>query len=179
MLSAVAWVHHESGPVHPDWTSVVSAIAAVVSAVLVVGGAIAAARYLIRGVTSVEATASAVDGGLILHVRPAIASQGATALRLEHEIENAPSIEVVEYTRAGPSDVGVSRSVFEGDDLVGPGETVVGSAIFFVDPPSRDVLGWQVTFTVGVPRWFGRRWFWVASTFVPRPVVPGRTRGQA
>jgi hypothetical protein len=160
----------------PDWAASVGAIAGAVSAMVVVVGGAAASRYLIRGTTSVEATASAVGTTVVLHVRPTIASQGATAIRLVHATDNAPVIQVVEYGRNGPADEAASRAVFDDDQVVGPGETITGSAIFIVDRPGRDVLGWQVTFTVGAPRWFRRQWFWVATTFVPAPTVRPLTR---
>ena len=62
-----------------------------------------------------------------------------------------------------------TRVVLADDQVIGPGETITGSAIFVVNRPGRDVLGWQITFTVGAPRWFGRQWWWVATTFVPAP----------
>lgn len=136
--------------------------------VVIIGG-VAAARYLIRGTTAVEATASPVGSSIVLHVRPSIASQGATAIRLQHKDGNAPIVQVVEYGRHGPADEGAEQQVLADDQVIGPGETITGSAIFVVNRPGRDVLGWQITFTVGAPRWFGRQWWWVATTFVPAP----------
>lgn len=160
----------------PDWAAQVGAIAGAVSAIVVVVGGIAAGRYLIRGTTTVEASASSVGNSIVLHVQPSIASQGATALRLLHTTENAPVVSVVEYGRNGPASADASKQVFQNDQVVGPGETITGSAIFVVDQPARDVLGWQVTFTVSAPRWFGREWWWVATTFVPAPPTRVLTR---
>jgi len=160
----------------PDWAAQVGAIAGAVSAVVVVVGGIAAARYLIRGTTTVEASAFSVGASIVVHVQPSIASQGATAIRVLHSDGNAPVVHVVEYGSGGPAAEGASKQVFQEDQVVGPGETITGSAIFVVEQPARDVLGWQVTFTVGAPRWFGREWWWVATTFVPAPPTRVLTR---
>src|SRR5438445_138874 len=53
----------------PDWAAQVGAIAGAVSAVVVVVGGIAAARYLIRGTTTVEASAFSVGASLVVHVQ--------------------------------------------------------------------------------------------------------------
>ena len=153
----------------PDWAAQVSAIAGATSAMVVIIGAVAAARYLVRGTTAVDATASQVGTSIVLQVRPSIASQGPTAIRLQHTTEQAPVVQVVEYGRDGPAEEGAQQRVFDDDQVIGPGETITGSAIFVVNRPARDVLGWQITFTVGAPRWFGREWWWVATTFVPAP----------
>jgi hypothetical protein len=161
----------------PDWAAIVEAVSAAVSAVLLAGGAWFAQRYLARGNTSVEATVFKHSGGMGLHVRPSIQSLGLSALRLSHNDELAPVVEVVEYrSDDGSSFPGLRRETFNVDDLVGPGETITGSEIFLVSRPTTEILGWRVIFEVGVRRqWRRPAWRWVASTFVPLPVAPAST----
>jgi hypothetical protein len=108
----------------PHWAAIVEAVSAAVSAVLLAGGAWFAQRYLARGNTSVEATLFEHSDGLGLHVRPSIQSLGLSPLRLRHEDELAPVIEVSEY---------------RGDD-----GSPLDSEIFLLSLPSTGVIGWRI-----------------------------------
>lgn len=164
---------HSGSVEAPDWTAILGAVSAAISALVLVIGAWFAQRYLARGNTAFDAEVFRHATGLGLHVRPAIQSLGLSALRLSHEDELAPAVEVYEYRYDGSPGDGVRRETFMGDDLVGPGETITDSEVFLVSVPGATTLGWRVIFEVGVQRRFRRpAWRWVAATFVPVPKDP-------
>jgi hypothetical protein len=163
-----------AGSSEPTWTDILSASSGALSALVLIIGAVLAQRYLTRGNAAVEATVFRYAGGLGLRVKPVIQSLGFAPLRLVHnDADFAPVVGVAEYRTdgaAGPPQE-IRRETFQGDDLVGPGETISSSEIFLVPPPEPATLGWQVIFEVGVRKRFHRKmyWRWIATTFVPVP----------
>ncbi len=165
------------------WTSVVSAVAGALSALVLSLGALVAQRYLTRATASVEAAVFETPTGLALHVQPCIQSLGLTRLRLDRSDTMAPMVSVVEHqVRIGGIVIGdpAAQGAFETDTLVDPGETLSDSLVFRLDAPTWVTLGWRVEFTFATERRWQRDeaqkyWFWTATTFVPAPRPSGRS----
>ena len=166
-----------SAPRGNPWTSVLSAVAATVSAFVLALGATVAQRYLTRATASVDAAVFATPAGLALHVQPCIQSFGLTRLKLDRSDATAPMVSVVEHqVRASGLVVGdpASQGAFETDSVVDPGETLTDSLVFRLDSLSWVTLGWRVQFTFASERRWQvdaakKYWFWTATTFVPAP----------
>lgn len=163
------------------WTSVVSAAAGLMSALVLSLGAVVAQRYLTRATASVDAAVFETPSGLALHVQPSIQSLGLARLRLDRSEEMAPTVSVLEHqVRSGGLLVGdpACQSAFETDTVVDPGETLSDSLVFRLDSPTWVTLGWRVQFTFATERRWQRDdaqkyWFWTATTFVPAPPPQG------
>ena len=126
----------------PHWAAIVEAVSAAVSALLLIGGAWFAQRYLARANTSVEATLFEHSDGFGLHVRPSIQSLGLSPLRLRHEDQLAPVIEVSEYrSDDGSSFSGPRRETFNADDLRWTWGNGHGQRNFPPQPPVRELSG--------------------------------------
>jgi hypothetical protein len=160
------------------WVAILSAVAAVLSAGVLLAGAWFARLYLLRVTARVEATCHPLPNGLLLHVRPSIRSAGLTRTLLLNGEDERPLVSVAEHRLSDSKNISsglvvgtlVSQPAFVQDEVVDPGETISDSVYFLMSPQVAATLGWRVRFRFSVKKQRGHgEWVYVAATFVPTP----------
>jgi hypothetical protein len=161
------------------WVAILSAVAAVLSAVVLLAGAWFARLYLLRVTARVEASCHPLPNGLLLHVRPSIRSAGLTRTLLLSGENKRPLVSVAEHRLSDSKNISsglvvgnlASQPAFVEDEVVDPGETISDSVYFLMAPQVAATLGWRVRFRFSVKKRRGHgEWVYVAATFVPTPL---------
>ncbi|MGH9090345.1 MAG: hypothetical protein ACRDZR_03040 [Acidimicrobiales bacterium] len=170
-------MHLVPAPSTGNWVMVEALSAAVSAGVLLVGGVVAA-MYGRKVNPSVDAGAHLrPDGHVVLTVRSTIASPGVVAVRIPEMPGHVPVVTVTEVLQGkdGLHDGAVypGSPLFDGRETVGGGEMVARTELFFMPPPTPNLVGWRAEFFVDVRR-FAKRWqwwTWGATTFVRAPEI--------
>jgi hypothetical protein len=166
-------------PPGTHWAAVLSAAAAIASAMVLLTGALLAQRYALRVTAVVDAKCHTLPSGLLLHVRPTIRSAGFIRLELSRNDHPGPVVSVAEHRLPSSRDLSsgllvgdaATQDAFTEDEVIDPGETISDSLYFLMPREVAATLGWRVHFTFRVSKrwpWHGA-WDYVAATFVPTP----------
>jgi hypothetical protein len=154
------------------WLNVVLGLAAIVTAVTLMAGAIFTARYGRRASVSVKADADKIPGGYILTVRPSVKAVGVFRIKFTKGAAGSQIRVAQVYVDEQWQPVritGEPRQDIFGESFVEGGEELATTTVVPVSEPPGSVIGWFVWLQVCAPNRF-LRVEWLRWIIDHRPV---------
>lgn len=153
-----------------DW---ITAIAALVSAFVLVVGAITAWLRTTSANVAVSATAHSTPSGTVVVAKVTVANLGGSRLFIDKDARS-PRVQLLSWDRGGPVAIPVETrtEMFPNDDLVDSRESVSDNAVFEV-AATTSTVGWYVRVHVSMHRRWRPSWEYEPSTFAVAPATLG------
>lgn len=157
----------------------VESIAAVVSAAVLVLGAITAARYGYRASGTVKGTLFRRNGAYGMFVESDIINRGIRRFKVVQKGQYVPRLSVTEVADDGLRYhcLKCCTTLYLKEIVIDPGENHSWTHTFHLPPPGQNCVGWRVEFSFAIKNrirsklpWSDHKyWQWEEEAFIPIP----------